>query len=350
MHSDKFSQISTFISVYGVAHLIVDAACAFLLLGVLNLHDNVILSMLVYNAFAFVLQAPLGFIIDKVLNPKLAAIVGLCFIAISFLFWKNIYVALFLASTGNALYHVGGGSLVLSLKEKKATFAGIYVAPGGIGLALGTFLAYSQFAIHPLIFSFTLLILVLFICFVNTPRFNRTVVKKNGAKFSISVLIIVLVMIPVAVRSLIGLSTEFPWKVNQNLYVVLIAALALGKVFGGILADKYGLMKVGVGGLLISAPLLAFYTSYPILGIFGAFTLNFTMPVTLIAIFNVIPKYKGLSFGLTTAAIFFGALPAIIGRNAWIKSENIVFSSILIASTVLFTALYLKNSFKTLKV
>lgn len=350
MYSDKLSQITTFISVYAVAHFIVDTACAFLLLGVLDLHENIILSMLVYNAIAFVLQAPLGFLIDKVLNPKLAAIVGLCFIAISFLFWKNIYIALVLAGIGNALYHVGGGSLVLSLNEKKATFAGIYVAPGGIGLALGSFLAFSQFAVHPLVFPFTLLILVLFIFFVNTPQFNRTAGKENSARFSICVLIIVLIMIPIAVRSLIGLSTEFPWKENQNLYLVLIAALALGKVFGGILADKYGLMKVGVCGLLISAPLLAFYTSYPIPGIFGAFIFNFTMPVTLIALLNVIPKYKGVSFGLTTAAIFVGALPTILGRNAWIKSDIVVCSSIFFASIVLFLALYFKNRFKPLKV
>ena len=92
--------------------------------------------MLLYNAAAFALQAPVGFIIDKALNPKLAAIIGLVCVAVSFLFWDNIFAALIIIGIGNALFHVGGGSLVLSLKNKKATFSGIFVAPGGIGLAL----------------------------------------------------------------------------------------------------------------------------------------------------------------------------------------------------------------------
>lgn len=336
-----------FITLYSFTHLVVDAACAFLLLGVLELNDHIILSMILYNAGAFVLQAPFGLIVDKALNPKLAAMLGLVFVAVSFLFWNNIFVALILAGIGNALFHVGGGSLVLSLKNKKATFAGIYVAPGGIGLGLGAFLAFSPVHINLILFPVVLMTFGLILYFIETPVFNRVNEKERIPDYRI--LIVLLIMIPIIVRSMIGLSLEFPWKENQLLSLLLVATIALGKAFGGVLADKYGLMKVGVGGLLVSAPLLAFFASIPVLGMLGAFILNFTMPVTLMAIFNVMPRNKGLSFGLTTLALFVGALPIIIGKDLWLKNDWVVFLFIFPASMILFAGLHFTNRYKNSK-
>jgi FSR family fosmidomycin resistance protein-like MFS transporter len=332
-------KIIPFISLYALAHLAVDAACAYLLLGVLDLTSNALLSMLIYNAAAFVFQAPAGLLIDKILNPKLAAMTGLTFVAISFLFWNNIYVALIIVGIGNALYHVGGGSLVLSLKERKATFSGIYVAPGAVGLAIGSFLAASGISLNLMAFPVLLLFLSAMIYHVATPDFQRAYERPAATNFSYGIFIIILIMIPIVVRSLIGLSIEFPWKQNQHLLYTLVAALVLGKVVGGILADKYGLMKAGVGGLLFSVPFLAFHSGLPVLGIAGAFIFNLTMPVTLIAILNVLPQYKGLSFGLTTVALFIGALPSILNHNAWLRNSLTVLSLILLASAMLFLAL-----------
>jgi len=338
MCSTRLFRLTPFITLYSFAHLAVDAACAFLLLGVLELNNYLIVSLLLYNALAFVLQAPVGFIIDKALNPKLAAILGLTCVAVSFLFWNNIFAALMIVGFGNALFHVGGGSLVLSLKNKIATFSGIYVAPGGIGLALGGFLAVAQTHINLLIFPLALMILSLILYFVETPEFNR--IKEKDCIPDYRILIVALVMIPIVVRSMIGLSVEFPWKENQSLLFLLVAAIAFGKAFGGILADRYGLMKIGLGGLLVSAPFLAFFPSIPVFGIFGAFVLNLTMPVTLMAIWNVMPRYKGLSFGLTTCALFIGALPVIIGKDLWLKNDWTVFSLIFSASMILWAAFY----------
>ncbi len=345
--NEKSFNIIPFITIYTIGHLAVDAACAFLLLGVLE-YSDVIIAMLIYNSIAFVLQAPLGFLIDKAFKPKLAAILGLILVAFSFFLWNNIYGALIVVGIGNALYHVGGGSLVLSLNNKKGTFSGIFIAPGAIGLAVGTFLAKSQIEINQLFFPLILLLLSLIIIFVKIPTFYRSEIKSK-INFS-GVLIVALIMIPIAVRSLIGLSLDFPWKANQNLLILLVVAIALGKVFGGVLADKYGLVKVGVGGLLISTPFLAFYSTIPVLGIIGAFIFNFTMPVTLIAILNVIPNYKGLSFGLTTVALFIGSVPAILGNNEWVKNEWVVFGFILLASILLYAALKYKDKLKTFKI
>lgn len=342
MYSEKSFRIVPFISLYSFTHLVVDAACAFLLLGVLDIHNHIILSLFLYNVIAFVLQAPFGFLIDKGLNPKSAAITGLIFITTAFLFGNYLFVALVLVSIGNALFHVGGGSLVLALEEKKASFSGIYVAPGGIGLAIGSFLALAPFHTSLLLFPGLAVVLGVILCFVKVPEFKR--IKRhdrNKTSYCYAALIITLISIPIIIRSLIGLSVDFPWKDNQLLYISLVFAIALGKAFGGILSDKFGLMSVGVGGLLLSMPLLAFCTEMPVLGILGAFIFNFTMPVTLIAILNIIPERRGLSFGLSTAALFIGSLPVILGNTQWLGSNCVVFSLILLAAIILLAAFYL---------
>lgn len=339
MSQDNSFKIMPFISLYAVAHLVVDAACAYLLLGILDLNSNIFLAILTYNAIAFVLQAPIGLLIDRILHPKPAAMIGLTLVAFSFLCWNNIYAAVIIVSIGNALFHVGGGSLVLSMKNNKATYSGIYVAPGAIGLSIGTLLSVSRFSFTFWTFPILLMLLCCLVYSIRTPDFIRTHDETVKTSSNYGILLIILIMIPIAVRSLIGFSVDFPWKQNQYLLYVLLAAIVLGKVFGGILADKYGLLKVGVGGLLISTPLLAFYSSIPILGILGAFALNFTMPVTLIAILNILPRHKGLSFGLTTATLFVGALPSLLKNSMWMKNDVIIFSSMLAATLILFLAL-----------
>ena len=107
-----------FITFYSICHLMADAACAFLMLGTVNLSEHIIIGLLLYNGFAFVLQAPVGYIIDRTLNPKWASILGLLFIAISFLFWNTTFAAIIIAGIGNSFFHAGAGSMVLSLQKK----------------------------------------------------------------------------------------------------------------------------------------------------------------------------------------------------------------------------------------
>lgn len=338
-YKSKTFKTAPFISLVAGAHLVVDAACAYLLLGVLNLSGNVLLALLLYNSMAFVLQAPLGWLIDKRLDPRLAAMLGLVGVASSFLFTDSLYVALILFSVGNALYHVGAGSLVLSLNEKKATFAGIFVAPGAIGLSIGSFLSVSGMYVAPYLFPVVLLVLCGLVYVVKTPVFTRKEHPSTYEKVNYALLLILFILLSISIRSMIGLSMDYPWKQNQLLSYLLLAAVVGGKVVGGVLADTFGLIKVGVGSLLLSAALLSFYGTVPSLAIPGAFFFNFSMPITLIAILTILPENKGLSFGLTTVAIFIGSLPIFLDESTWLDNELIVFALILLSSLALFVAL-----------
>ena len=215
---------------------------------------------------------------------------------------------------------------------------------GCYGIAIGTSLAASE-AQYPLIlFPIVLLVLAGLVYGVGMPDFIRIKQASTGVKANAGLLIILLVLlilVTISIRSMVGLSMDYPWKQDRWLAYALLVAVVGGKVMGGILADKFGLLKTGVWSLLLSAVLLSFYATVPALAISGAFLFNFSMPVTLIAVLNLLPAYRGLSFGLTTVALFIGALPVLLGKNEWMNIPLIGFFLILLSTFTLFIALRL---------
>ncbi|MDR2189967.1 MAG: hypothetical protein LBP53_01965 [Candidatus Peribacteria bacterium] len=69
------------------------------------------------------------------------ALLGLTFnlLALFMLLFSPLF-AVIITGLGNALFHVGGGSIALQLGHKKATLPGIFVSTGAMGIFLGTFL------------------------------------------------------------------------------------------------------------------------------------------------------------------------------------------------------------------
>ena len=78
-------------------------------------------------------------------------------------------------------------------------------------------------------------------------------------------------------------------------------------MIGGILADKFGLDKVGIVSLFLSAILFIFSFDSIVIAMISVFLFNMTMPLTLILLSNYLNHY-GLAFGLNTTALLFGAL------------------------------------------
>jgi FSR family fosmidomycin resistance protein-like MFS transporter len=127
---------------------------------------------------------------------------------------------------------------------------------------------------------------------------------------------VLLVLAVVALRSYTGLAIGLPWKSSLPLLGALTAAVVLGKAAGGVLADRYGRARIGVGALAFSAPLLMLAPQLPIAGIVGMFAFNMTMPVTLVAVADVIPDSPGFAFGLASLALAVGAFPVLAGASS----------------------------------
>lgn len=340
--NNRITLISYFLVVYGMCHALVDASCAFLVLGAIDVKTGLLPNIILYNALAFVLQVPLGWLLDKYKRPKLAAIIGVFCVLMAWLFLLMPFVAVIMAGVGNALFHVGGGQIALNIEPKKASYPGIFVAPGGVGLALGIYLAASPTILSLYAFPLALILFIVILVLTKVPAFSMP--AKPGKKVNYLMLVIMLLLLSISIRSIVGLSVNFPWKTNVFLLILLTASVAMGKAFGGILADKFGWMKTGLTGLLLALPLLSFGNSYAVLGLIGAFVFNFTMPVTLVAISNSLPGKAGFSFGLTTLALFIGAVPTYTGYKGWFQIDWVIF--ILIFFALLFFYLGLRTFLK----
>ena len=341
----SLKNISANLFVYGTTHAVVDTTCAAVIFSILKnkiVGIQEFFSLVVaYNVLAFGLQAGFGLIVDYFKSPRAAALLGCVFTGISALIFLYFpIIAIIFAGVGNALFHIGGGSISLNLTPKKATAPGIYVAPGALGLLAGTLFGKSgQFMVWP--FILLLVLMCFLILTIKKPEmdYERENTIKN--KFNYFEAILLLVFLSVAVRSLVGFIVVFPWKSDINLLVALTIAVVLGKGFGGILADKIGWIKVAVGALFLSIPFIAFGSSNPYLAIMGMFLFNMTMPVTLVALSNILPGRPAFAFGLTCLALVLGAFPVFTGLKPIFSNSATIFAVIFISAAALYSGLQL---------
>jgi MFS transporter, FSR family, fosmidomycin resistance protein len=343
----SFSLIAKNVFSLGAGHFLTDFICAgivFTAYKVTSLTEIAVL-ILLYNIFAFGLQLPIGILSDYLKKPKEIALLGLVLLVVSVLLLPvSPPVAIILSAIANAMYHVGSGTISLNLTPKKASAPGLVVAPGAIGLFSGTLIGkagmFSPFFIIPVIVA------ILLIWKVKLPKLDYLRVAQ---KSNIFLAIILLALISVCARAFVGFSVVFPWKIDVALLVALVAGVFFGKALGGVIADKFGWIKVGVGALILSIPLIYLGYQNPIIGILGFFLFNFTMPITLVLISNSLPGKPGTAFGLTCIALLIGTLPffteakSIIENNAWLYFVIAVSIATLLLGLVLY---YKKGSHK----
>jgi FSR family fosmidomycin resistance protein-like MFS transporter len=323
--------------VYGLAHFLVDAACIGVLFSLINRQiftaEVMTWLFITYNLLAFGLQVIIGFAVDTFEIPRQSAVIGLVLTGIASLIFSPLPVAAVItAGIGNALFHVGGGVISLNLTPRKATAPGIFVAPGALGVLVGTLLGKNgHFFAWPFILGMAALRILFF--FIPQPTmYQKQTESKTTQPFNFEY-IIYLVLFVVAVRSMVGFAVVFPWKTDINLLVILTLCVALGKGLGGFLADKFGWIRVAAGSLVLSIPLLTVGVSSPASGMIGMLLFNITMPVTLTMISNLLPGKPGTAFGLTCAALVLGTLPAFSTLQPSLTNQ--VFIDIVIGGSAL---------------
>ena len=129
------------LTVFSIIHFIVDFSCIYIVYN-LFLDNSVdyklkISMLIIYNFFAFFMQAPFGIIIDKLGGSFKYSALGCIFIFLSVFFAKYKIISVMILGIGNALFHLGGGVEILNRAERKATMPGIFVSTGAFGLFLG---------------------------------------------------------------------------------------------------------------------------------------------------------------------------------------------------------------------
>lgn len=334
------TKLKSVVPIYGLAHLLVDAIC---ISGVLSLKDannlvggTFITLIILYNIIAFGTQPLFGFAADYYKQSKYIGLMGILIVFVAFGFMSMPYILVLLTGIGNAMFHVGGGIVSLYATPNKATAAGVFVAPGAIGVFIAPYISDQTISLMPLG-------IILLLCALILLRINyepEIIYDEQEPEITNRFLwIIIALLLVICVRSIIGGALVFIWKSTLQMKLGALTVVVLGKAMGGILGDKYGFKVIGVGGLLISSVLLSLGMSTWFIAIIGLFAFNVTMPITLTALSNTFRRYKGFAFGLTTLAIVIGYLLNRYLSDYYSNNKGVIIAIILLSAVSLYFGL-----------
>jgi hypothetical protein len=295
-------------SLYTLAHLLVDMVCMWVMFYIFlqNPYDGIKYA-LVYNFFAFGFQPLAGIIADKLKNPSnIVAASFLLLIAGVLVFPLNNMAAAVIIGIANTFFHVGGGIVIYNLNPETSKWQGVYISSGGIGLALGAFLAQGGY-VQGYMLCVVLAVLALVAFFTKTPeaKYKKQTagVQKNTTFF----IVFIVVVAAIAMRSLSGL--EFSKLISGGTEKwILVLAVAVGKFIGGFSFERFGIVKSILIPLAAVLLLLGVQKESFIFIVLVSFFIQMSTAATLFILFTLMPKRPGFAFGINCLAIFTGFL------------------------------------------
>jgi FSR family fosmidomycin resistance protein-like MFS transporter len=296
---------------YSLIHFVVDFSCMALVVSLAVWHHvSLFLAIVSYNFFAFFMQMPLGIVADRFNKNALVSAAGCMLVILAFACWVQPFYACVIAGLGNALFHLGGGIDVLNLSPKRATSVGIFVATGALGLFFGRYmLDYT-----PLVIGLLLTSTVLLCCLYVKIHANVSNLPMQWPTFTKGKAIVAGCLIcTVCLRSYVGCLTAFSWKTGFGWSLLAVGAVVLGKMLGGLIGDRLGFVRTATVSLLVASGMFLFAFDHTSAGILALIGFNMTMPLTLSVLARLMPHNKGFAFGILTAALFVGSVPAFLG-------------------------------------
>jgi FSR family fosmidomycin resistance protein-like MFS transporter len=334
---------------YGVIHALVDAACVTAV--VRASHGSTVGDMGAfwtvagYDWLAFGLQFPLGLLVDRLRLARPSMIVGAAMAALVLAPGPIPPLATIIAAgVGNALFHLGAGGLVLRSAGGRAAPAGVFVAPGALGLGLGLWMGRtgrgSTFPIYVAL-AFAVIALVTLDKPVAESRSPPSQLEAAPTRPTVFpwLILLMLLLASVAVRSFVGFGACFQCPGGLAVVIGLPAAGFLGKLVGGMVADRLGWLRVSVGALLLSLPLIAFSGGSLFLALPGVLLFQSTMAVTLVAVYALMPRWPATAFGLPCLALVAGAFPTFVPAGKQLFGRWTFVLLIAVSAAVLAVAL-----------
>ena len=307
---------------YSLMHCLVDLVCAWAMFSRFRYAPDAYGQLLIYNFCAFALQMPAGTLLDLVMSrcpgrkagwcPQLVAGAGML------LTLAGAFTVSWVLGLGNALFHVGGGVDVI--REDKSSNSrggqlGIFVAPGAVGLYLGTILAERDSAGMVCFFSGFVMLFLFAGLVVGRRKKSFCEEAQAGPVEACSIAAVAFCCFAVVLlRSVTGFYAVFSWKESGVLSALWVAAVALGKMAGGIGAAKFGMRPAAAVSLTLAAGCFLL-VDIPVFGFAAVFLFNMTMPITLYRLVRRLPRLPGFSFGLLTFGLFLGFLPYYAGLS-----------------------------------
>ncbi|MCC6521998.1 MAG: hypothetical protein IT373_05005 [Polyangiaceae bacterium] len=349
--------------IQGALHFVVDATSVGTTMAAIGLHGLTLEEgyglVLAYDLLAFAPQFAIGLVTDRLRAPRPVLQAGLVLIALGAgLLPFGPVLAMVLVGLGNALFHVGASVFALSVAPQRAAPAGVFVAPGALGLGLGMWLG-NRGAFEPWPFIAALGVCLGVASVVQSPELpypaagtgtaSRTAsdaapaprVRPTEPALGAAWLVVSLLCLSIAVRAFVGMGGSYACPKGSLVALGLPLAAFGGKALGGWLADRLGWVETGVGALVVSAPLIAFGGAHTEVVLAGLFFFQMTMPVTLAAAVRVTPARPGFAFGLTCLALVSGSLPSFLDGTRTLYGPPLFLGLVLASAAALYAALRL---------
>ena len=210
-----------------IGHFLVDFACAAFLLR----HNGETIYwtelLILYNFCAFALQMPLGILADR--WPALPWAAGGALLCAAGALPLPLAALGLILGLGNAAYHLGIGKPLMEAESGSAAL-GIFVAPGALGITLGTWAAkMNRISILPLS------VVLIGLAFVVYRLRWQPQEHRREKKCSFSLTGVICLFLVAALRSFAGFTWPLSWKAQA--LIPLTLAVAGGKAAGGIGCD-----------------------------------------------------------------------------------------------------------------
>ena len=301
------------LALYSAGHFWMDLSCALLLFRTLLGSPDLVLCLLVYNFCAFALQMPFGLLADRLDRNGAVAAAGCILTALAYLSPVPVLTAV-TAGVGNALFHTGGGREVLRGGETAGP-VGVFAAPGGLGLFLGTLWGKGD-ALGLWLGPFCLAVLaaaILWTCYWQSGTSRRSGSASPDLDAPAGYGPLALLFLASALQSWVGMA-PLPWAAG-SWALALAAALFAGKTAGGFLARRLGPRRMAAWVLLPAAGLYL-ASRLPLPGILAAPLFHATVPLVLWAAGRCLPGAKGFAWGLMKFGLFLGYLPSALGWHS----------------------------------
>ncbi|MBO5214343.1 MAG: hypothetical protein J6B86_06190 [Clostridia bacterium] len=298
-----------------IAHLVIDLACFFLLAG--NFTKTAQTTLLVGAGFmiflilSYGLRPFLGVLLDEMplqLHPQA---VGCLLVALACLLPPAAaWIALFPAAVGSALFHVGALGESVSFARGFFSRNAAVISTGIFGGALGIFLA-RQGSLSGWMLPLLLLALAL-ACFFFTearkyPKKIRSF-RNSVVRIFPDWAVLGLTLIPLFLISLVGSLLPADWTEGPK--ILIPAALCMvGRMAGGVGADRFGPKKTAAVAFGIALLLLTVFTHVPWLYCIGLGALCAPASICFGTATAALPERPHLAMGTASLAILLGTIP-----------------------------------------
>jgi hypothetical protein len=302
------------VSCFSLCHGLVDLASTLVVYNTALVHglapSNAVALTVTYDLIAFAGQPIAGLFIDRAKAARLAMAMGIALVLTGvFCTRSGVVAAVAAVGIGNAVFHVAAGSRILSRYPDTATATGIFVGPGALGLSIGFWFGSRGF--FPFRSLETCLIVACAACaFVPGLRPIPALTGRAYCQIRPRPGVVLLLLAAIAVRGFAG-RTGFAGLQSDALVTIgLGAAACLGKMAGGILADRFGWGRIAIVAIVSAGIGIVFIRSHPVVAFVTMPLFQMTMPVTLVATSAALPGRPAFAFGLTCLALVLGTLPA----------------------------------------